>query len=439
MSKNQQCTVSVVVPTTDETEIKKLISDFLEVQDTVGFDLQVIVLWNLDDNHYERRVLDGFDTLNIIELKNKRYFSSCEENLYRFEGVLGDVGDYIFFVGCHDHINWGLSDKTVKSCSELGADVAGWNILNAQKNQNGTWSSLAAFDRTSFGLSAEVEIQKAMGGDPCDSRTIVPCLLSVYGPIDWFAYLGNHLFSKKCFFNVLSHSFTEYVYSLVFKIISELSKNHYHYLLVPDCVIERRSNEYLEKKIGGKWLKEHRLERGTSPSFHLSLLYHVNSLDQTLFDLTMSSLCYSHTNGTKRDVMPVVHVEPFLIFMIHAVANFLTHHYATSSYYCPGKNNAIHVRDLRTCKEFFARLNRTNLSSQLGLAFGIQITVYLEQCERQLECLAQGDLLSRERCQATLTKVKKVLSEQKPRMLLINEVNLLQSLKFALKSSETTN
>lgn len=436
MNKKHQTAVSVVVPATNETEVKKLISDFLLVQDTVSFCLQVIVLWNLDDNHCKGKSLEGFDNLDIIELENKRYFSSCEENLYRVEDVLNDVGDYIFFVGCHDQINWGLVDKAVKSCGELGVDVAGWNILNSQKTQNGTWLSLAALDRTSFGLSAEVELQKAMAGEPCDSRIIVPSLLAVYGPIDWFAYLGNHLFSKKCFYNILSHSFTEYVYSLVFKIILELSKNHYNYLLVSDCIIERKSEEFLEKQIGGKWLKEHRLDRGTSPTFHLALLYHLNSLDQTLFDLTISSLCYSHRNGSTDEVVPTVHVETFIIFIIREVTKFISHHYSTSSYYCPGKNNAIYVRDLRQCGEFFARLNRDNLSSQLGLVFGVQLTVYLKQCERQLKELAHGDFLSRERCQATLSKVLKVLVEDKSRMLLINEASLLQSLKCYFESAD---
>ena len=73
MNKKHQTAVSVVVPATNETEVKKLISDFLLVQDTVSFCLQVIVLWNLDDNHCEGKTLEGFDNLDIIELKNKAF------------------------------------------------------------------------------------------------------------------------------------------------------------------------------------------------------------------------------------------------------------------------------------------------------------------------------------------------------------------------------
>ena len=402
----------------------------------MGFDVKIVVLWNIDENDYETRALKEFDTLDIIEIKNKRYFSSCEENLYRVEDVLGDVGDYIFFVGCHDQINWELIDRTVKSCVELGADVAGWNILNSQQTENGDWSSLSAFDKTSFGLSAEFELQNAMEGELCDSRVIIPCLLAVYGPIDWFAYLGNHLFSKKCFYNILSHSFTEYVYSLVFKIIRELSKNPYNYLLVSDCVIERKSSEYLEKKGGGRWLTEHRLDRGTSSNFHLALLYHVNSLDQSLFDLTMSSLCYSHQNESTSEVKPGVKVYSLLCVMVDQIMTFVERDYSTSSYYCPGSNKAIYVRDLRQCREFFARLNRTNLSSQLGLTFDFRITMYLKQCAWQLEKLAQGDFRSRDRCLATLRKIQEVLKADELGMLPINETNLLEALKFSISSSE---
>ena len=331
--------ISIVVPSTEGADAQRLINNFYANEKKLEFPVQFVVLLNTKKKY---SAIEEFNrrSAEVLVVENDRFFSSCEENMFRIENVFRLLGEFIFFVGAHDQINWVGVNSVVKNCMAQAVDVCGWNITNLYEKCG---SELLGAPEISMGLKAESHLINLRNNVVIDSRIAVASLVSVYGPIDWFAYLGNHIFRKHALRNILSHSFDEYVWSFAFKIIIELTQKQYRYAFESKPVITR-----LADISAANWIPSHRHERGCSPKFFLALLYYINRLDGGLFHLIVCSQQLAQ-KGPK-------HVQ--LSFFINLIAHLSTfiRGYENQTAFGTTVKSAETLRDFRQCKIFIAKL-----------------------------------------------------------------------------------
>jgi len=292
--------ITIVVPSVGPFDAIPVIRNYLSSDSRDRFDVQFIVLMNskrFNENDVSR--VDRADNCEVWYISNDRYYGSCEENISRVEGFSGNFKDLIFCVGEHDVIDWTELARSVAYFRSKDLGAMGWDIVVKQKYAGGRTETKGSFSPINGGRSSRY-VNMLLGGCVLPSDLAYSSILSSYGPMDWAAYLGNHLYKKDVFLAILNYTFKEKVYSFVFQQATYFSTRKIRYGLYVNCVIQRVSSDFDEliNKIPSakiSWLQEHRLVRGRSNVFHVAILSHLIDIDnRELFNLISGSLCLSH-------------------------------------------------------------------------------------------------------------------------------------------------
>ncbi len=289
--------ISIVIPSIGTIDTSPILKSFLNTKEK-NFNVQFVFLLNGKITSGDsKNLIKKFDGYEIITAVNDRYFGSCEENLYRAADFSDLFHEYVFCVGEHDHINWTHLHVALERFNSQNLGVMGWNIKGKQKNSNGDFSELPAITALNFQSAANEYCQILLNKGVLNSSIAFPSLISVYGPIDWAAYLGNHLFRKDVFQKVLQYKFSEHVYSFVYKQMKLFTSNEIRYGFYEDFVIWRISDDFQKNK-GNRhswgWLEEHRTVHGLSKCFWVANLQHLIEIKNTaIFNLVTNSLCLS--------------------------------------------------------------------------------------------------------------------------------------------------
>jgi len=352
--------ITVIVPSISSAEKIPLVESFKQSTHCDEMELQFVILQNAKKTDIVKpSSIEKHTGYEIVRVQNDRYFGSCEENIYRAQDFVDAFHDYVFCVGEHDVIDWALMLEGLHFFEDRQLDAMGWDIMNVQSIGGGESVSLSCFVPVSQSHSSSY-VNMLLNGNTLPSSIAYPSLLATYGPIDWAAYLGNHLFRKSILKKIFQYRFSEHVYSFVFKQLKFFSSSDVRYGLFNKCVIQRVSSDFLNLKNanGSKkitWLEEHRLVHGASPVLWVSNLSHMLELENSnLFNLISNSLCMSHYPDAKYEIEFKYHSFLHNVFMWSA--GVIQHKLFGTSYYFPGIYGSSYLTDLLHVKRYFERM-----------------------------------------------------------------------------------
>jgi hypothetical protein len=177
----------------------------------------------------------------------------------------------------------------------------------------------------------------------------------MYGPVDWAAYLGNHLFRKNVFLKLFQYKFSEHVYSLVYKQLQLFTANKIRYGFYEDFVIWRISDDFLKSRENSYslgWLEDHRTVRGLSKCFWIAnLQYLVEIKDRFIYNLVTNSLCLSQVTDENDETIKYLHNSTF-----HSILDWsmqvVNHKLNGKSYYFGDYSASGSFGDLYTVSEY---------------------------------------------------------------------------------------
>ena len=237
------------------------------------------------------------DTCEVIHVSSDRYFGSCEENISRVADFLDILGEYFLIVGEHDNVNWQELACALEAFESMRLDALAININCCQRNHSGGFDSLSALLMPEGDSRLLRVVRSLFDGEPMGSAIAFPALISCFGPIDWAAYIGSHVYRKEVLRRILMYKTTESVYSLVCKQLQFFCESDVSYGLFSGMPLDRISNDFLkirERSHRFGWLENHRTVRGLSPCFWIANLEYINQLgDTTLALLVIYSRCLS--------------------------------------------------------------------------------------------------------------------------------------------------
>jgi hypothetical protein len=347
--------ISIVIPCVGGVDSSPILKSFHAIQ-SCGFYVQFVFLLNRKNTSSENKSnIQKFDGYEIITVINDRYFGSCEENLYRAADFSDLFCEFIFCVGEHDFIDWSHLNLALEKFNEQNLGVMGWNIKSQQKKSNDDYAELAAVAPLSFQSSANEYCHILLNRGVLSSVIAYPALISTYGPLDWAAYLGNHLFRKNVFQKLFQYKFSEHVYSLVYKQFQLFSSNDIRYGFYGDFVIWRISDDFLKAKEGHHswgWLEDHRTVQGLSKTFWIAnLQYLVEIKDKSIYNLVTNSLCFSQVPDANSETIQYSHISAFAQILNWSM-QVINHKLNGKSHYFGDRVSAGSVSDLFTIAEY---------------------------------------------------------------------------------------
>lgn len=297
--------LSIIVLTASNIgRVQTLMESFLESRAKGLIQIQFVCLANRKDLSFplNKTEVVSDDNCELVFVGNDRYFGSCEENLFRVRDFAGVLKPWVLVIGETDEIDWDNLTAALRLATDNSLDALLLNIQNVQRSQGGEARKHTA-QYLDENLPQNIFCRALLTANILNSNVAYPALLSMYGPMDWLAFVGNQIFSRSALLGILKYRFTEHVYSFVYMQALYFSESPRRYqIFMPECVT-RISDDFLGNKpsTGMTWLQEHRVVNGHSAAFHISNVYHLTQIDdEHLFMLISCSLCLGHT-ATGRD------------------------------------------------------------------------------------------------------------------------------------------
>ena len=385
---NSMHNVTIVIPTTNIEVANRILNSYLESSICNQIYAQFVYLINSKNSASYEVKRDNFDLYELVHISADRYFGSCEENIYRAQDFSSCFKEYVFCIGDGDFINWESLLKALNFSCKNNLDACGWNILHRQIHGEFGFSEENAIDIMEINSNANQYVKMLFDGEILPGGIGYPALLSTFGPVDWAAYLGNHLFKKNVFESILSYRFNENVYSFVFKQVQYFSDNPIaKYGFFKDPVISRIADEYVKLKLNSgikniTWLEDHRLVIGGSAVFWIALLDYLNLIDNDhYFDIILNSYMYSHVPSSNFEISVNYH-SGLLAILFWCQASLEAKINAGSYYLGPGvKLGSLYEIRYISCflKKFKASFERLSVENEsiIGLVNKSQIFLSL--------------------------------------------------------------
>lgn len=360
---------TILIPTTNIDVANNIVDSFLNAKNLDPVYIQFVFLINSKNEFSINQSWNKFDSYELVIIGADRYFGSCEENIYRSQDFSTCFKDYVFCIGDGDEINWDSLSEALDYAYINNLDACAWNINHKQIDKEFGFSEERSIGPLEINSNANNFVKLLFNNEILPASIGFPALLSVFGPVDWAAYLGNHLFRKQAFQRILSYRTNEYVYSFVFKQLRYFTENtdaRYGFIFKP--VITRVAAEFdsLRENNGVKkisWLEDHRMVTGGSPVFWVAILNYLNSIHNNyIFDLVINSFMYSHSPDDNYKIYINYHssliqllnwCKSSLLFKTNGHSYYLGKEVAFSSIY-----ELSYIHDfLKNLKESFRRLN----------------------------------------------------------------------------------
>ncbi len=259
--------------------------------------VQFIFLQNNKICSNETSIRTELGLFDIVVLENDRYFGSCEENLYRIQSIAGLISDFVLVVGDHDDIDWKILFDAVEKMEVEGIEALAINVSSAQINEAGQYIALDGLRPLNEESICNTFVSALWQGQSFPARFGFGALIAKFGPIDWAAYVGSHIYRRSIFIRILQYHFSEHVYSFVYKQALFFNDNDIKYSLLDRSVVTRKSDDFYRIRRGDYkpgWLEQHRIVRGDSKIFHIANLQYLSDMRcdfiyfNTLFSLTLS-------------------------------------------------------------------------------------------------------------------------------------------------------
>jgi hypothetical protein len=352
--------LSLVIPTVAPYTSCKIPQQFLQSGLTDRFDLQLVFMQNAKAPRPQSETLQ-IDGVDAIVVGNDRYFGSCEENIFRVRDLGRVLRDMVLVVGEHDRIDWAALCGALDFAAAQRLEIVGLNVLGCQLRGDGTEAQLPAVPALEGEATANLLVRQLLAGAVLDGSLALPALMSTYGPIDWSAFIGNHLYSRAALMRILQYRQVEHVYSFPYMQLQYLADSRLRYGFYNGTPIHRISAEH-DKARQGKfswgWLVEHRRVQGASDCFWVANLSHLHDLDDdALFLLLVNGRNIAQVAGA--DENTVFHQNFMLqgcLMWCHAVLAALV---TGNSHYLGRDHASASLMDARYLLNFLTRLVRT--------------------------------------------------------------------------------
>jgi hypothetical protein len=366
--------VTIVIPTTNISVANRILNSYLESGISNQIYAQFVYLINSKVITINSAKRENFDSYELLYINADRYFGSCEENIYRAQDFSSCFKEYIFCIGDGDILNWESLLNALNFVYKNNLDACAWNILHRQVHDELGFSEQNSIDLMEINSNSNQFVKLLFDGEILPASIGFPALLSTFGPVDWAAYLGNHLFKKNVFESIISYRFNENVYSFVFKQVQYFSDNpSAKYGFFNESVISRVADEYVKLKLNSNknkitWLEDHRLVIGGSAVFWISLIDYLNLINNDyFFDIIVNSYMYSHVPSSNYEIS--VNYHPTLLAILFWCQASLDYKINGGSYYLGPSVNLGSLYEIRyiSCflKKFkvsFERLSTENES-----------------------------------------------------------------------------
>ncbi|GLU31491.1 hypothetical protein WKR88_19200 [Trinickia caryophylli] len=357
--------ISIIVLTTgDLTRAHRVMEAYSASPVRETLRAQFIYLVNRKDLSFPptQTTVANRDGIDVVYIGNDRYFGSCEENLFRIRDVIDIVKPLALIIGESDEINWPNLAEAARIAAEERLDAMLINVQNIQNRRSGGTSSIFAACNLPDETPQNRFFRALVAGRTLSSNVAWPATVSMFGPVDWFAFIGHQLYSRHALRGLLKYRFTEHVYSFVYMQALYFSSSRRRYRLFMPEVVNRISNDFLSEHAGGAdrdlgWLREHRVVHGQARTLWIANVHHLLQIeDDALFSVLAMSLTVAHRPSGSNDEISLLR-DTMLRQMIFWIASVLGEKANGQSYYLgtPGPRRL--DDEFWACLRFLKRLH----------------------------------------------------------------------------------
>lgn len=277
------------------------------------------------------------DDVQTVYIGNDRYFGSCEENLFRLRDIIDIVKPLVLVIGESDQIHWPNLAQAARMAADDRLDALLLNVHNTQQKRAGGVSSVSAVCNLADTSQQNHFFRALAAGRTLGSNVAWPATASLFGPIDWFAFIGHHLYSRTALRGILKYRFTEHVYSFVYmQALYFCSRAGRYRLFVPE-VVNRISNDFRSEHAAGErdlgWLREHRVVNGQAQALWIANVHHLLQIENDrLFALLAMSLTVAYRPSGENDEIMLAR-DAMLRQLLYWIAAVLGEKLSGISYY----------------------------------------------------------------------------------------------------------
>lgn len=366
--------ITIANPTLTATGDSNLIRSFLSSNVTGSLYVQFVFLINTPQaDRTAKSDIQHHGTHEILYVRNRRFFPTAEENMYRVQDFIDLLKPYVFFVGDDDPIDWAELVHAMESLQSRDLAAMAWNVANVQIGPDGPRKAFDAVGRLNDTSRASEVIEAMHRGDVVTSRTGYGALISAYGPLSWAAYIGSHVYRRDVLAAFLQYRFTEFIYSHVFKQALFFCSRELNYGYYAKPVITRVSlDESTAPRVANEdlrapqivvgidahpqnedWrsLKRHRVEAGLSECSWITIVGYLSGVPEArIFNVLANSM---NINAMRSNTGAVVASrQPLLWNILCWSINSIGYKRIGQSFYFPKQARNGSLQDIRYAADF---------------------------------------------------------------------------------------
>ncbi|MBV2352098.1 hypothetical protein KUL97_10325 [Synechococcus sp. HK05] len=264
--------------------------------------IQIVGLINLQrgDRAGKRIELEIEGKHQLVKAYSTNFAPTCEDNLARLLDFIGILGNHIIIIGDHDIIQWDYIPSLLQVFDQADPKPAaiGIGVLLQEEKPDGSYiriHTLPGLKSVESNSLLERTLQRLGSGQSFPLSAGYPALVAQYGPMDWAAFIGNHIFTRNHLSRILSFRFTSALYRHVYQQLSASYASTASYAVFALPVVIRRSRQffYSDNDTDKENVHNYRFEQyqggiGRSAEFQLA---HLDSLIRVPEPLSRLVLC----------------------------------------------------------------------------------------------------------------------------------------------------
>jgi hypothetical protein len=293
---------TLVIPTRDNPELcRQVLERLIAENSAIGMPLRVTFLVN-DTGEGANELLDRtiaeerFSVLQPQLLRAKQNYPTVEENIRHTLGPnLDSIDEHFLIIGNSDQPNLPQLHVAVQYLRQHQLDLLLVGVINREVYEGKPVRQLYATPR-------HMNPKNRLGPGSAFGPTIFADAISDYGPVDYLAYIGCQIYTKKFFREMcrVQEELAEPVYSIPLACLELTSRQDWTVGFFPEIVVTRVDHLQYGPDSGQQspnwWVTRARTDRGLSDHIFLSVI----SSSLQLCDAAFSTLVNSHMIATQR-------------------------------------------------------------------------------------------------------------------------------------------
>jgi hypothetical protein len=297
---------TLVIPTRDNPELcRQVLEQLIAENSAIGMPLRVTFLVNDTgdgaDESLDRTVAEErFSVLQPQLLRAKQNYPTVEENIRHTLGPhLDSIDEHFLIIGNSDQPNLQHLHVAVQYLREHQLDLLLVGVLNREMYEGKPVRQLYATPR-------HINPKNRLGPGRTFGRTIFADAISDYGPVDYLAYIGCQIYTKKFFLEMcrVQEELAEAVYSIPLACLELTSRRDWAVGFFPEIVVTRVDHLQYGPNSGQQgpnwWVIRARTDRGLSDHIFLSVISSSLQLCDKSFNTLVNSQMIAIPRGSSR-------------------------------------------------------------------------------------------------------------------------------------------